>query len=199
MAAAAVQASPRMYGNDRLRVERKESIDPFARRDNFGGSPRDAYTMQASQDMATLFQRGVYAGIAQAAQAQAIPPPPVYAAYPSTYYQAYDPSQYSQYTAPAAPVNQYTAPAAPVNHYTAPATSNNSNIAASLQGPGHFQFGPAAQASAPSTASFQYPAPAPAFTQYVQPPMVPAGSGYQWPPASSNNENANASPSQEAQ
>ena len=200
MATAAVQASPRMYGSDRLRVERKGSTDPFARRDNFGGSPRDAYTMQACQDMAMLFQRGVYAGIAQAAQAQAIPPPPVYAAYPSTYYQAYDPSQYSQYTAPAAPVNQYSASAAPVNHYTAPATSNNNNnIAESLQGPGHFQFGPAAQASAPSTANFQYPAPAPAPTQYVQPPMVPAGSGYQWPPASSNDENANASPSQEAQ
>lgn len=190
-----------MYGSDRLRVETKESIDPFARRNNFGGSPRDAYTMQASQDMTMHFQRGVYAGIAQAAQAQAISPPPVYAAYPSTYYQAYDPSQYSQYTAPAAPVNQYTAPTAPVNHYTAPATSNNNNIAASLQGPGHFQFGPAAQASAPSTANFQYPAPAPAPapTQYVQPPMVPAGSGYQWPPASSNDENANPSPSQEAQ
>ena len=207
MATAAVQASPRVYGSDRLRVERKESIDPFARRDNFGGSPRNAY-YSAPQDMALLFQRGVYAGMAQAAQVQAMPPP-VYAAYPPTYYGAYDPSQYNQYTSSAAsvgqyataaaPVNQYTAPTAPINHYTTPAASTDNNIAASLQGPGHFQFGPSAQASASSMGNFHYPAHVPPPAHFAEPPSIPAGSGYQWPPAASNNNDANAPTSHESQ
>lgn len=144
MAATAVQSSSRMYGIHRLRVERKETIDPSTRRGPFMASPHDSYNFQTTHDMAMSFHRGVYAGMAQAAQAQAMPAPPVFATYPSTYYQAYDPSQYNQYTTPAASVNQYIAPAAPVNHYTAPDIPNNNTVAASLQGPGHFQFGPAA-------------------------------------------------------
>ena len=199
MAATAVQSSPRMYGTERLRVERKESIDPSARRDPFMASPHDSYNFQTSHDMAMSFHRGVYAGMAQAAQAQAMPAPPMFATYPSTYYQAYDPSQYNQYTTPAASVNQYTAPAALVNHYTAPAISNNNTVAACLQGPGHFQFGPAAQASIRPAANFQYTAPTPVPPQYAPPPTAPAGFSYQWPPVSSNNDATNASASQEAQ
>ena len=98
-----------MYQGYRLRVERKESTDPFARRINFissGGSPQTPYFSDSHDAMALLFQRGVSIGMTQAAQTQVMAPP-VYAPYP--YYQSYDPSQYAQFVAPAGPVDNTTA------------------------------------------------------------------------------------------
>ena len=101
MAVAAVQASPRMYGVDRLRIERKEISGTFApRRD--GGSPGSPYFTDSHEQMANLLQRVYNFGMTQGAQTQAMPPP-VYAAYP--YYQPYDLSQYGQLTASATPID----------------------------------------------------------------------------------------------
>ncbi|KAL6713555.1 hypothetical protein ACLMJK_009020 [Lecanora helva] len=105
-ALAAVQASPRMFGNARLRVEPKESTDPSARLTlvRSGGSPR-SYFGESQDQMAMLYQRGLYAGLAQAAQTQAMPPP-VWTGFP--YYQPYDPNQYGQYTGVATVPNDNT-------------------------------------------------------------------------------------------
>lgn len=108
-AAAAVQASPRVYGNMRLRVERKESTDPSIRPSGFAptnGSPRGPYLADPHDQMAMLYQRGVYAGMTQAAQAQAMPPP-VWAPFP--YYQSYDPAQFATFNIPTPPASDTAA------------------------------------------------------------------------------------------
>ena len=164
-AAAAVQASPRIYGNARLRVERKESTDPSARLNNFngpGGSPRSPYLGDPHDQMAMLYQRGLYAGLAQAAQAQAMPPP-VWSGFP--YCQPYDPSQYGQYGG-------------------IPGVPNSDNAATGLQ-PHPDTY--ASQAMG----QMQYSQPPP---QYVHYPQQPPRASYQWPPAGSGGENIHASP-----
>lgn len=145
MATLAVQASPRVCGTGRLRVERKESTEPLTLRGRFHGSPRNPYYADP-HEMAMLFQRGVSIGMTQAAQAHTIPPP-VYAPY--AYYQQYDPSHYGQLPAPVAPVN-----------------NNNTIPPGSLQSHGN---GYLAQAMG----QFQYSqAPAPLY-QYTQPQTRP--------------------------
>ncbi|KAL9132292.1 MAG: hypothetical protein Q9175_006532 [Cornicularia normoerica] len=168
MAVAAVQASPRMYGVDRLRVERKEISGTFAPRDRVfasGGSPGSPYFADSHEQMANLLQRVYNFGMTQGAQTQAMPPP-VYAPYP--YYQPYDLSQYGQFATSAAPIDKNTA--------TGLQTDDNGF---SAQAMGHFQYPPAP-------------------TSYLQYPQQPAPRPYQWPPASASADNDNASPSKGA-
>lgn len=170
MAVAAVQASPRMYGVDRLRVERKEISGTFAPRDRVfasGGSPSSPYFADSHEQMANLLQRVYNFGMTQGAQTQAMPPP-VYAPYP--YYQPYDLSQYGQFATSATPMDN--------------------NTAAGLQTHGN---GYPAQAMG----HFQYPQ-APTSTSYLQYPQQPTPRPYQWPPASASADNDNASPSKGA-
>ena len=165
-AAAAVQASPRIYCNARLRVERKESTDPSVRLNTFiapSGSPRSPYLGDSHEQMAMLYQRGLYAGLTQAAQAQAMPPP-LWAGYP--YYQPYDPSQYGHFGA-------------------VPAMPSDNNATADLQTQSN---GFATQ----TISQVHYPQQQ---TQYVQYPQQPSRSSYQWPPADSTSENVQVSPS----
>ena len=165
MAVAAVQASPRMYGADRLRVERKEISGTLAPRDRVlasGGSPGSPYYADSHEQMANLLQRVYNFGMTQGVQTQAMPPP-VYAPYP--YYQPYDLSQYGQFTTSAAPIENNTA--------TGLQTHGNG---LSAQVMGHFQY-PQAPAS------------------YVQYPQQPTPRPYQWPPANTSVENESASPS----
>ncbi len=169
-ATAAVQASPRIYGNARLRVERKESTDPSARLNTFmtsGGSPSSPYMGDSHDQMAMLYQRGLYAGLTQAAQAQAMPPP-MWAGFP--YYQPYDPSGYGHLAG-------------------VPAVTSDNNTAAALQS---HPNGYASQAMG----QVQYPQPT---AQYVQYPQQPPRASYQWPPAASASDNIHASPSMAVQ
>ena len=168
MAVAAVQASPRMYGVDRLRIERKEISGTFAPRDRLftsSGSPGSPYFADSHEQMTNLLQRVYNFGMTQGAQTQAMPPP-VYAAYP--YYQPYDLSQYGQLTASATPID------------------NNIGAGIQIHGNGF---------SAQGMGHFQYPQ---APTSYLQYPQQPAPRPYQWPPASASTENENISPSKEA-
>ena len=168
MAVAAVQASPRMYGVDRLRVERKEISSTFAPRERLfvsGGSPGSPYFGDSHEQMSNLLQRIYNFGITQGAQTQAMPPP-VYAPYP--YYQPYDLSQYGQYPASAAPLDNNTAAGVPTHGNGYPA-----------QAMGHFQY------SQPPSSYLQYP-------------QQPAPRPYQWPPANGSAENDNASSSKGA-
>ena len=174
MAIAAVQASPRMYGSD-IRVERKQSIDPFARRDTLvtaGESPLNRYP----HDMAMQFQRGLVAGMAQAAQS--MPAPPVYSGY--SYYQPYEAAQYNQY---AAPVNPFGTPAAVDNAITGPMPT---------QGSGQFQYGHQGDVSGQGLNPFPYAQTSPSYTPQVQQPPRQV---YQWPPANTGNDADNSSPS----
>ena len=162
-AAAAVQASPRIYGNARLRVERKESADPSARLNNFIGpsvSPRSPYLGDSHDQMAMLYQRGLYAGLAQAAQAQAMPPP-VWAGFP--YCQPYDPSQYGQYN-------------------SIPSVPSDDNASAGLQ-PHPNTYATHAMSQV------QYTQPP---SQYIHYPQQPPRASYQWPPAGSGGEDIHA-------
>lgn len=168
MAVAAVQASPRMYGVDRLRVERKEISGTFAPRDRVfasGGSPGSPYFADSHEQMANLLQRVYNFGMTQGAQTQAMPPP-VYAPYP--YYQPYDLSQYGQFATSAAPIDNNTAGGLQTHSNGYPA-----------QAMGHFQY-----PQAP--------------TAYLQYPQQPAPRPYQWPPATASADNDNASPSKGA-
>lgn len=172
MAVAAVQASPKMYGADRLRVERKEVSGSFAPRGHVfasGGSPGSPYFADSHEQMANLLQRVYNFGMTQGAQTQAMPPP-VYAPY--SYYQPYDLSQYGQFATSAAPIENNTA---------AGIQSHGNGYPA--QAMGHFQYSQA------PTSCLQYP-------------QQPAPRPYQWPPASAStdndNDNDNASPSKGA-
>lgn len=168
MAVAAVQASPRMFGVDRLRVERKEISGTFALRDRVfasGGSPGSPYFVDSHEQMANLLQRVYNFGMTQGAQTQAMPPP-VYAPYP--YYQPYDLSQYGQFATSATPIDNNTA--------TGIQTNGNGY---SAQAMGHFQ----------------YPHPP---ASYLQCPQQSAPRPYQWPPADASADNDNASSSKGA-
>lgn len=168
MAVAAVQASPRMYGVDRLRVERKEFSSTFAPRERLfvsGGSPGSPYFGDSHEQMSNLLQRIYNFGITQGAQTQAMPPP-VYAPYP--YYQPYDLSQYGQYPASAASLDNNTAAGVQTHGNGYPA-----------QAMGHFQY------SQPPNSYLQYP-------------QQPAPRPYQWPPANGSADNDNASSSKGA-
>ena len=175
MAAAAVQASPRMYAGCRLRVERKQSVDPFARRDTLvanSESPLNRYP----HDMAMQFQRGVCAGIAQAAQA--VTAPPVYGGY--SYYQPYDATQYNQFTTPVNPFSVTTA------------VENTIARTFPSQSTGQFHCGHQAQASTQGTNQYQFTQTSPSYAQQLQPPPRQV---YQWPPANIGGDDINASPS----
>ena len=168
MAVAAVQASPRMYGVDRLRVERKEISGTFAPRERLfasGGSPGSPLFADSHEQMANLLQRVYNFGITQGAQTQAMPPP-VYAPYP--YYQPYDLSQYGQYSPSAAQIDSNTAAGVQAHGNGYPA-----------QAMGHFQY-----SQTPSS--------------YVQYPQQPASRPYQWPPASASADNDTISASKGA-
>ena len=97
-AAFVVQAVWHLAGV-RLRVERKEWVDPATRRfspTKAGGSPPDRFYTDPQEAMAVLFQRGVSIGMANAAASQAqASPPPVYAPY--AYYQPYNQMMYGSY------------------------------------------------------------------------------------------------------
>ena len=173
MAVAAVQTSPRMYGSD-IRVERKQSIDPSARRDTLvtaGESSLNRYP----HDMAMQFQRGLVAGMAQAAQS--MPAPPVYSGYP--YYQPYE----------VAPYNQY---AAPVNPFGAPAAADNAITPMPTQGSGQFQYGHQGDVSGQGLNQYPYAQTSPSYAAQLQQPPRQV---YQWPPANTGNDADNASPS----
>ena len=163
MAVAAIQASPRMYGVDRLRVERKEISGTFAPRERLfasGGSPGSPYFADSHEQMASLLQRVYNFGITQGAQTQAMPPP-VYAPY--SYYQPYDISQYGQYHASAVPIDSNSV-----------ADVQNPGNGYPTQPMGHFQF-----SHAP--------------TSYLQHPQQQPPRPYQWPPASVSADNDDAS------
>ena len=169
-AAAAVQASPRIYGNVRLRVERKESADPSGRLNTYmtsSGSPRSQYMGDPHDQMAMQFQRGLYAGLSQAAQVQTAPPP-MWAGYP--YYQQYDPSQYGHFTG-------------------APVVQSDTATASSLQAHAH---GYAAQ----TVAQAQFPQTP---TQYVPYQPQLSRTSYQWPPAVSPSDAVNDAPNMNVQ
>ena len=173
-ATAAIGASPRIYGNARLRVERKESTDPSARFDTsltLGGSPRSPYFGESHDQMAMLYQRGLYAGFNQAAQAQAMPPP-VWAGF--SYYQPFDPSQYSHFTSPSPMPND---------------NNNNGTALANLQSHSTgYTPHPISQ--------LQYPHNSAHSVQY---PQQQAQASYQWPPAGSTTEDVHALPSTSVQ
>ena len=168
MAAAAVQASPRMYGVDRLRIERKEISGTFAPRERLfasGGSPGSPFFADSQEQMVSLLQRVYNFGITQGAQSQAMPPP-VYAPYP--YYQPYDLSQYGQ--------------------YPASSTAMDNNTAAGVQTQGNAY-------PAQTMGHFQYPQTPSSDVQY---PQQPAPRPYQWPPTSASADNDNPSSSKGA-
>lgn len=161
-AAAAVQASPRIYGNARLRVERKESADPSGRPNTYtasAGSPRSQYMGDPHDQMAMQFQRGLYVGLSQAAQVQTAPPP-MWTGYP--YYQQYDPSQYGHFTG-------------------APAVQSDTATASGLQSHAN---GYAAQA----VAQTQFPQTP---NQYVPYQSRLSRASYQWPPSVSTSDAVN--------
>lgn len=145
----------------RLRIERKESVDPFTRRDSFrsGGSPNPRLFAESQEAMAMLFQRGVSIGMANAAasQAQAMPPP-VYAPY--SYYQPYSQPQYGPYVAPNAP--------------------NENETSTGLQVHGN-TYMPQAMGG-----QFQYPQGPPQYVHYQQ--CQQRSDYYQWPPGNPNSE-----------
>ena len=164
-AAAAIQASPRIYGNARLRVERKESTDPSSRLNAImasGGSPHSAVLGEPHDQMAMLYQRGLYAGLSQAAQAQAMSPP-MWAGFP--YYQSYDPSQYGPFAGLSAIPSDNSAATGLQSH------ANNYPPQGLDQG--------------------QYSQSAAQFVQYPQQHIRPS---YQWPPASSPGKDIHTSP-----
>jgi len=155
----------------RLRVEQKESIDQYNRRESTtmsGGSPGHRYFGETQDALAMLFQRGVTVGIANAvaSQAQALPSPGYgTGAYP--YYSPYNQSQYGQYFNPMA----------------APFESESPS---SLQMHGNLY--------APNgLGQMQYPRPPPQYVQYPQVPQsAPRPTNYQWPPAIDSNTEAAA-------
>ena len=155
----------------RLRVEQKESIDQYNRRDMAmvsGGSPRDRYFAESQDALAMLFQRGVSVGMANAAasQAQALPAPNYGAgAYP--YYPTYNQSQYGQYFNPAAIPFESESP-------------SGAHMHGNLYMPN-------------GMAQMQFPTAPPQYIQYPQYPQpAPRPTNYQWPPAKDGNAEATA-------
>lgn len=96
-----------------------------------------------------IYQRGLYAGLTQAAQAQAMPPP-VWA--PFSFYQPYEPAQCGAFTGvPTMPTDNNAAAGLPAhsNAYTTQAM-NQFHYA---QAPGHYLQYP----QQPTRATYQWP------------------------------------------
>ena len=159
----------------RLRVEHKESVDVYNRRDNsmvLGGSPRNHHISDNQEALAMLFQRGVSIGMANAAaQVQALPASSYgSAAWP--YYPHYNQSQYGPYVSSTTTIDSES--------------PNNVPMHGNLYMPP--MMGPIAQIPLSSA-----PPHCVQYAQYPQP--LPARSNYQWPPpANTTNENASATP-----
>ena len=156
----------------RLRVEQKESIEQYNRRDMAtmsGGSPRGRLLTDSHDALAMLFQRGVSVGMANAmaAQAQALPGTSFGSgAYP--YFPPYSQSQYGQYFNPAA---------IPFESDTASNLQSHTNLYAST-----------------GMSQIQYPKAAQQYIQYPQySPPAPRPTNYQWPPANDSNTDTDAS------
>ena len=159
----------------RLRVEHKESVDVYNRRDTSivsGGSPRNHYISDNQEALTMLFQRGVSIGMANAAaQVQALPTSSYGSgAYP--YYPHYNQSQYGPYMSPTATIDNDSPNNVPMhgNLYMPPVMGQIAQIPFSSAPPPCIQY-----------------------AQYPQP--LPARSNYQWPPpANATNETASATP-----
>lgn len=159
----------------RLRVEHKESVDVYSRRDTSmvsGGSPRTHYISDNQDALAMLFQRGVSIGMANAAaQVQPVPTSSYGpGAYP--YYPHYNQSPYGPYVSPTATIDSDSPNNVPMhgNLYMPPVMGQIAQIPFSSAPPHCVQY-----------------------AQYTQP--LPARSNYQWPPpANTTNETASATP-----
>ena len=150
----------------RLRIEQKESIDPYSRRDlatASGGSPRARYLAESQDALAMLFQRGVSVGMANAATSQAqIMPTPHYSTAGYPYYPAFNQTQYGQYF-----------PQATIS------VDNESNSGLQIHGNPYIPNG---------TSSVQYPTAPPPYIPYAQyPQAAPRPTNYQWPPPNDSN------------
>lgn len=204
-AITAVQASPRMYGNLRLRVEHKESVDPSVRQNIFmvsGSSPRNRYL--ADHDHMTAYKQGVYAGMNQAVQAQTLPPP-MWSPY--SYCAPYDPIPYGPFAAPGVPGDSNNTAAGLQSHANGYAThaiglqSHANSYGTQAMGLQSHANGYATQAMG----HFQYPQAPPAAAHYGyaqgygQVPQQSAVPVYQWPLVNSSNDDANASPAASTQ
>ncbi|KAL9609965.1 MAG: hypothetical protein Q9167_005293 [Letrouitia subvulpina] len=169
-------------GGNRLRVERKESLEFVGRRDmsSFtGGSPRNHMFTDSPEAMALLFQRGVSVGMANAAASQ------THTLSPSVYapYQLYQPltTQYGSFTAPASQLDNEPQNSLPVQgnqylpHSISPALSQ--------------AMPPAVQ----TYSAFQLPSLPPGSSQYIQHPhWHQRTSNYQWPPIAPGGGSSNA-------
>lgn len=164
-AAFATQQIVTMQGI-RLRVEQKESIEQYNRRDMAtmaGGSPRGRYLAESQDALAMLFQRGVSVGMANAMAAQnhALPAQN-YGAAGFPCYPPYNQSHYGQYFNPLA--NPF-----------------ESDPQSSLQMHGNL-YAPN------SLGQMQYPKAPQQYIQYPQYPQpAPRPTNYQWPPTNDSN------------
>ena len=165
-----------MLSGQRLRVERKETIEPNARRDisMLTGSPRNRFFAD-NEAMALMFQRGLSIGMANAAasQAPAMQAPTMQASTmqaPLMHPPAY--GHYSYYQ----PISAQSA----YGSYVGPTIGVDNETASTLQ----VQGGPYLP---PTLSQYQYPQGVPSFTQFSH---VPARQNtYQWPPNTSTSEN----------
>lgn len=168
----AISQGVTLHGS-RLRVEHKESVDNYNRRDlSFvsGGSPRNRYLADNQEALAMLFQRGVSIGMANAAaQVQALPASG-YGSGAYSYYPHYNQSQYGPYVSPSATID--------------------SESPSNLQVHGNLYVPPVMG----QMTQMQYPAAPPQYVQYPQYPQpLPARSNYQWPPPAGANSNETTS------
>lgn len=169
-------------GGNRLRVERKESLEFVGRRDISsltGGSPRSNMFTDSPEAMALLFQRGVSVGMANAAASQN------HTLSPSIYapYQLYQPltTQYGSFTTPTGHLDNEPQNNLPVQgnqylpHGISPALSQ------------------AMPPAVPTYSAFQLPSLPPGSSQYIQHPnWHQRTSNYQWPPVASSGGSSNA-------
>lgn len=150
-----------MLSGVRLRVERKETIEPSPRRGlavMSGGSPRNRY-LADNEAMALMFQRGLSIGMANAASSPVSPvPPPTFTPYP--YYQ---------------PMNPQSA----YNPYADPNLGANNEASANVQIHGN------AYVPQTITGQFQFPQGVPPYALSQFPTRQ---NTYQWPPNNTNSE-----------
>ena len=175
-AASALQQIVNLQGN-RLRIEQKESIDPYSRRDlatgtASSGSPRTRYLTESQDALALLFQRGVTVGMANAANSQALSvgmanpattqaqamPAPNYGAAAYPYYSPFNQTQYGQYF-PQATIALENDPGLQIHGN--PYLPTNMN-------------------------SVQYPTALPSYVPHYPQP-APRPTNYQWPPPNDSN------------
>ena len=171
-AAFAISQGVTLHGS-RLRVEHKESVDNYNRRDlSFvsGGSPRTRYLADNQEALAMLFQRGVSIGMANAAAQVQTLPASGYGSGAYSYYPHYNQSQYGPYVSPSATID--------------------SESPSNLQVHGNLYVPPVMG----QMTQMQYPAAPPQYVQYPQYPQpLPARSNYQWPPPAGANSNETTS------